>query len=1639
MDNNEAKLRDYLKRATTDLRAVKRRLREVEDQASEPIAIVGMACRFPGGVRGPEDLWTAVAEGRDLMGPFPSDRGWDLDALYDPTGERRNSSYVNEGAFLDDVALFDAGFFGISPREALAMDPQQRLLLETAWEGFERAGIDPADLRGSQTGVYLGATDHDYGRGMTELPEELEGNVMIGRSGAISSGRIAYFLGLHGPAVTIDTMCSSSLVALHLACEGLRRGDCSMAVTGGTTVLSTPEGYTEFSRQGALAKDGRCKAFSAAADGTGWAEGVGVLIIERLSDARRNGHNVLAVVRGSAINQDGASNGLTAPNGTAQRKVIQQALANARVSADEVDAVEAHGTGTTLGDPIEAHALLATYGQKRETPLWLGSLKSNLGHAAAAAGVAGVIKMVLALQNGLLPKTLHVDEPSPKIDWSAGAVSLLTEAREWTRNGHPRRAGVSAFGASGTNAHVILEEAPAYDAASARAGRPGEGVPQGTVETPEFEEEPQVQEATKVSTGALPWVVSARTADALRAQARRLRSTVDGSVQDIGYSLAKTRSTFEHRAVVIGPDREDMLAGLDAVALGEERDGVVRGVAGDLGKSVFVFPGQGAQWAGMAVELLETSPVFAARIQECHDALAPFTDWSLLDVLRGDDTSWLERVDMVQPALWAVMVSLASLWRASGVEPSAVIGHSQGEIAAAVVAGALSIEDGARVVALRSKAIRAIAGVGGMMSVQLPREQALPYVTEGLSLAAVNGSGSVVISGDNAALDALQAKLEGEEVRVRRVPVDYASHSAHVEKIHAELLDVLGPITPKASEIPFYSTVLAEQIDTAAPDSAVDAEYWYRNLRQTVELEKTTKLLIEHGHDIFIEVSPHSVLLPALGETLDALGRDGATVGSLRRDQGGLDRFLASVAELHVRGGSVAWTSVFAGLDAAVVDLPTYAFQRRRYWLEAPEKQVEQAVSVDSGLDNDFWQAVEQGDVAALASTVGLDTDKPLSALLPDLAEWRTKRREQSIVDSWRYRVDWAPIDEPAPAKLDGTWLVLVPVDAGYDALRARVRAAVEQHGGKPVVLELAEGDTDRELLAKRLRDASGPFRGVLSLLALDQRWHVEHRGLPNGLAATLALIQALGDAEIDAPLWLITSGIDQVPAQAAAWGLGRVAALEFSQRWGGMVDVPQNLDEAAVNRLGGVLAGHGDEDQVSIRPSGIFARRLVRVASANVQATWKPQSCVLLTGGTGGVGAQIARWLAKHRARRLVLTSRRGIDAPGARELVAELAEYGTEAIVVACDVGDEQSLIKLKRRMEADGWPITSVMHIAGAGVLNGLSATDLDEFADTAYAKIAGAAVLDAVFDTDEVAEFILFSSISAVWGSGDHGAYAAANAYLDGLAESRRARGRPALSLVWGIWDPEEGGGMAANLVEQALRDRGIPFMNPRLAIDGFHRVLSDQNRAVEVVAEVDWSKFVPVFTAGRPSPLLETIPEVRAALQKEQAAAAKVSTGEASLKERLATMSPAERSLTIASVVRTQVAASLKYPGPESVETTRAFRELGFDSLTAVDLRNRLGEATGLRFPVTIVFDHPNVVELAKHVEKQLVPETSAAPVERNETLALLSSISLDRLREAGLLDTLLRLANGEDEEPESSDIDDMDVSALVAMALETDN
>ncbi|MFF2078452.1 type I polyketide synthase [Kitasatospora sp. NPDC058162] len=935
---NDGRMRYLLERVTAELHDTRRELREVKDRSAEPVALVGMACHFPGGVDSPEDLWRLVAEGGDAVGGFPSDRGWDLAALVDPDPDHPRTSYTANGAFLAAPGDFDADFFGVSPREALASDPQHRLLLETAWEAFERAGIRPGELRGSPTGVFVGTNGNDYPPPAGTAPEELEGYLAVGNAASVASGRISYTLGLEGPAVTVDTACSSSSVALHLAVRALRSGECDLALAGGVTVMTTPSIFVEFSRQHGLAPDGRCKAFGAGADGTGWSEGVALLLVERLSDARRNGHRVLAVVRGTAVNQDGASHGLTAPNGPAQQRVIRQALADAGLAPGDVDAVEAHGTGTRLGDPIEAQALLDAYGQDRaaDRPLWLGSVKSNLAHTQAAAGAAGVIKMVQALRHGVLPRTLHADEPTPHVDWESGAVRLLTEDRPWPRTGTPRRAGVSAFGVSGTNTHVILEEAP-----------------------PEPDPEP-----VDAPAGPVAWTLSGRTDEALRAQAAALAARVraghgtadadqhgaadtDGpatighgtadanALAAIGHALVAERTAFEERAVLIGQNAPELLDALDALAAGEPSPAVVRGRAGADRKVVLVFPGQGAQWLGMAAELLDTAPVFAERIAACQQALAEFTDWSLEDVLRGRvGAPGYDRVDVVQPALWAVMVSLAALWESYGVRPHAVVGHSQGEIAAAYVAGALTLEDAARVVALRSRAIVELAGSGGMASVPLPlaRAEALIAPWGGrLSVAVVNGPTAVVVAGEPAALDELVALGEQEDLRIRRVPVDYASHSPQVERIRARLARALAPVAPRTGHTPLVSTVTGDWLDTEQMDGA----YWYTNLRRTVRFEEAVRRLLDSGHEVFVEASPHPVLTAAVQATAEDAGHPGAVAtGSLRRDEGGPLRFLGSVAQLAVAGVPVDWTPALGPRPATRVDLPTYPFQRRRYWLE---------------------------------------------------------------------------------------------------------------------------------------------------------------------------------------------------------------------------------------------------------------------------------------------------------------------------------------------------------------------------------------------------------------------------------------------------------------------------------------------------------------------------------------------------------------------------------------------------------------------------------------------------------------------------------------------------------------------------------
>ncbi|MCD2462692.1 SDR family NAD(P)-dependent oxidoreductase [Streptomyces sp. MBT42] len=1542
----DAKLLDYLKRATTELRQTRRKLRDAEARGREPLAIVAMSCRFPGGVESPEDLWDLVATGGDAISGFPTDRGWDLEALYDPDPERSGTSYVREGGFLPDAGDFDAELFGISPREALSMDPQQRLLLETSWQLFERAGLDPHGLAGTRVGVFVGTNGQDYAHRAGADPQEDEGYSLTGNAASVASGRVSYAFGLEGPAVTVDTACSSSLVAMHLAAQALRSGECSMALAGGVSVMTTPRTFVQFSRQRGLSPDGRCKAFAAAADGTGWGEGVGLVLLERLSDAVANGHRVLGVLRGSAVNQDGASNGLTAPNGPSQQRVIRQALASAGLSVGDVDVVEAHGTGTRLGDPIEAQALLATYGQDRPEgrPLWLGSVKSNIGHTQAAAGVAGVIKMVMAMRHGLMPETLHVDVPSSHVDWSAGDVRLLTEPVAWSGEERVRRAGVSSFGVSGTNAHVVIEEPPAAEARTVQDTAP---------------------EQTGVE-GPLAWLVSGRGDAGLRGQAARLaefvRSSGDVDVAGVAATLLN-RAPLEDRAVVVGEGVAELVAGLDALVEGGSVDGLVTG-SPVAGKTAVLFTGQGSQFAGMGAELCERFESFAAVVDEVCAVADELLPEPLRPVLFGEGGrgDLIDRTEFAQVGLVALEVGLWKVLSESGLRADVLVGHSVGEISAAVAAGVLSLPDAVRLACARGRLMQAMPAGGVMTSVAAPVEEVRERIDgrAGVWIAAVNASGSVVLAGEADAVRGVVEELEADGVRTRALPVSHAFHTPLMDPMLGDFSTAVEDLAFGPAEIPVVSTVTG---DVAGADFGSPA-YWVRHVRKPVRFAEAVSRARELGARVWVEVGPQPALSAAIEE------REGEAVASfMRRDRDQVTGVLTGLARLHVHGVEVDWDR-WVPRTRELPDLPTYAFQRRRYWLEASAASVS-APDADPGTA-EFWQAVERNDLEAL----GLDEDTPSSALLPTLSAWRHGRQERQTLADWHYRVTWKPLPEPATAaSLTGTWLVV-----GHDeSAPAPLAALVDGLGARAEVLTVAPG-TGRAALADRLRTVSEnapSLSGVLSALALPGGgapgdWHAT--------ADTLALIQALGDAGVTAPLWCLTGGAVgtdgdepvRAPEAAAVWGLGRVAALEHPDRWGGLIDLPADPDASAYRRLGFVLTGATGEDQVAVRATGILACRLRRADAAAVRgddSDRSPVGTTLITGGTGALGGQVARRLAERGAEHLVLLSRQGPDAPGAEDLRRDLEALGSRVTLRACDISRRTELAAAIAAVPA-AYPVTTVVHAAAVLDDAPLSALTPERLASVLDAKATSARYLDELTRDLPVASFVLFSAFGGVLGSAGQGNYAAANAVLDALADQRRAAGLPATSIAWGAW---AGDGMAARSAATVLRLRrtGARPMEPGLALAALGRALG--NGATNVlVADIDWSRFTPAYTAVRPSMLLADLPDARAALAPNGEPTAD-GTGPAlpEAARRLAALSGTERHTALLDLVRGQVAAVLGHRDPTAIGSERPFRELGFDSLTGLDLRNRLTVATGLALPATLVFDHPTVGQLTARIDTEL--------------------------------------------------------------------
>ena len=1771
--SDEQKLAQYLKRIASELRDAQVRIAELETAHREPLAVVGMACRFPGGVKSADDLWRLVDDGRDAVTAFPTDRGWDLEALYDPDPDTPGTTYAREGGFLDTATAFDAAFFGISPREALAMDPQQRVLLETSWELFEHAGIDPSSLHGAPVGVFAGIAEQSY-LGLSG-PQECEGYLLTGKLSAVASGRIAYTYGFQGPAISVDTACSSSLVALHLAVRSVRSGEVRMALAGGVTVTASPGGFVDFARQRGLSSDGRCRSFAEAADGTAWSEGAGLVLLEKLSEARANGHRVLALLCGTAINQDGASNGLTAPNGLAQERVIRRALADAGLEPGDIDAVEAHGTATTLGDPIEAQALLAVYGAARppERPVLLGSLKSNLGHTAAAAGIGGVIKMVQALRHGKLPATLHVDRPTPLADWSTGAVELLTEPRPWPAAGTPRRAAVSAFGVSGTNAHVVLEQAPG----------PERSEPAGSA--------PPTQPSAQV-----PFLLSAADPDVVRAQAgglaRFLRDNPHVPVQDLSFTLATARAALKHRAAVVGPGRPALLAALDALARDGGGSGTEAG-SSSPGRLGFLFTGHGAQRARMGQELHWEFPAFAAAFDEACAHLDRHLERPLRDVIA--DGRRLQEMGYTQPALFAFEVAMFRLVESWGVRPDYLVGHSTGELAAAHVAGMLSLADAATAITARGRLMQALPARGAMAAVDATEDEVRPLLAEHagrVDIAAVNAPSSLVVSGDADAVAAVSYALKTRGRRVKRLSIAQAAHSPHIDEMLDAFATVLRGLDLRPPRIPIVSTLTGE---VAPAEELCSPRYWTEQLRRPVRFLDAVRTLAALGVRTTLELGPAGLLSALVAECVDG-SRPISALAAARADAPECHSAVTALAQLWSAGHPVDWQAFFNASGARPVDdLPGYPFRRQRFWVEPPGADgaaprgsghaapgtvvevadrdevvftgrlsarahawpsgptrsgapvlsaallVDLAVHTGDTVGSDVIADLALDDPPVLPERDGLEVQvtlgppdeaarRPLTVhtrphggglpwtacgsgtMVPGSGEVPFGVREWPPADAeaveptgdgggaagdpvralWRRGDEtFADIRLPDGVPAQGFALHPLLLDA---ALRCAVAAAGDasvRTAGKPVADRLGDvrlyasgatevrahitagpgapslvladtagrpvasigsvtarrvgpsdvtvasdghldallrlewrpvsvasddgaadwilidqGDVDPGLHGGRraagldaaldaVSAADGPrvvvapfvFRpggdvperaqdAVLRALALVREWLADRR------AAAATLVVLTRGAVRAGPAWEAGEGVSGLIA-APVWGLVRSAQTEAPGR---IVLVDMDEDPASAPAVAAAV-GSG-EPQSAIRGGQVLVPRAARVrdpggsgpAPAADRAgrpvpqrragPWRPGGTVLVTGGTGALGALFARHLVReHGVTRLLLAGRRGADAPGARELGAELSALGAEVTFAACDVSDREATAAMLAAVPADR-PLTAVVHTAGALDDGVLASMTPDRFVRVLRPKVHAAWHLHELTRDLDLSAFVLFSSIAGIVGGPGQSNYAAANAFLDALAEHRAALGLPGTSLAWGLWAHD--GGMAGHLGEVDLKRIARAGFAPVTALSGpamLDRAL--RTRQPSLIATPldhraprrDGGQVPLVFTGVLPRTPRRTV--------------GPTATQGGSLAAGIATLPDHERLEAVSKAVRAATAHVLGHADPHTVNSASRFAELGFDSLISVELRNRLAESTGVRLPATAVFDHPTPDALSRHLADELL--AAAAP------------------------------------------------------------
>ncbi|MDB9526156.1 type I polyketide synthase [Oscillatoria sp. CS-180] len=1580
-----------LEEATTKLEAA-------EASKTEPIAIVGMGCRFPGEATQPEAFWQLLENGQDAVREIPGDR-WDVDAYYSPSRETTGKIYTRSGAFLNQVDEFDAAFFGISPREAVKLDPQQRLLLEVCWEALERAGQAPQELTGSRTGVFVGIGQNDYVKRLHQTGDvsQLDAYAASGNGFCFASGRLSHILGLQGPNMAIDTACSSSLVALHLACQSLRAGECSMALAGGVQLILSPEVTLSLSSMQALSPDGRCKTFDANADGYGRGEGCGVIVLKRLSDARANGDRILALVKGSAVNHDGRSSGLTVPNQRSQEELIRQALKQAKVSPADISYVEAHGTGTPLGDPIEMNALAKVLGLDRpaDQPLHVGSVKTNIGHLEAAAGIAGIIKVILAMQHRQIPPHLHFQDPSPHINWQQFPVQVPTQCQPWNTTGDtPRLAGVSSFAISGTNAHIILQEAPVQAPSRPAVNRPH------------------------------LLTLSAKSEAALRDMAQDYQCYLreqPPAFSDVCFTANSGRSPFPHRLAVLAESGEDAQQRLAEFIDGPQSPSVFQGKRSAVGKSAiaFLFTGQGSQMIGMGRQLYETQPTFRRILEQCQESLRSDLEHPLLEVLYPSPENAAAMADLLtqtaytQPALFAVEYALAQLWRQWGIEPSVVMGHSLGEYVAACIAGVFSLEDGLRLVAARGRLMQALPSTGSMMAVLTGEAELRPWLAEygeAIAIAAFNGPDNLVLSGQQEALTALGDSLTAANIEIRPLKVSHAFHSPLMEPMVQAFTTVAEQITYQPPQIKLISNITGQ----VATEAIATAAYWCDHIRQPVRFAAGMNTLQHAETTTFLEMGPKPVLL--------GMGRrcfpqtEALWLPSLRPGQADWTQLLTSLAQLYTHGYDIDWQGFEQDDHRIRLPLPTYPFQRQRYWVDETPISTPRTDSIRG--HHPLMALIQAGKSDALTQllTDAGEFSSSEQAVLPKVVEVLLRQAQVTegpaetplSLQDWLYRIDWQPQSRTANGGVKhsepGQWLIFCDRagqgEAIAKALQSQGHTCLRVYPTTATVSQTADtwqlNPTDlsgwETLIAATQSTDARPLSGVVYLWGLDvestaidstseSSAQTVESALAPACSGLLHLVQTLTrQSWLNPPrLWMVTQGVTGTTPTSAGvlqgclWGLGKAIALEHAELWGGLVDLDTQLTPEHIHTwLPDVVASHG-EAYLAFHQGQRHVARLVRDEDFSEPPTvLTADGTYLITGGLGALGQVVAQWLVDQGAQHIVLTTRRN-PAQIDPAKVAPLQAAGAQIQILQADVADSAQTAAVIEQIDRTLPPLKGVFHIAGI-LDDGLVQQQTWERCRRVMApKVSGTWHLHTLTQSHELDTFVCFSSVASLLGSFGQANYAAANSFMDGLMQYRRSQGLPGLSINWGPWGAV---GMAAELEKSSpvqLSDRGINPIDPDEGVQILHQILGKSTGQIGVM-NVDWPTFVQQLPplASRFLSAIAPIPEDDISV--------------APLRQQLETALPAERLSHLTRHIQTLIAQILQISQLEAIDWQLGFIELGMDSLMGFELRNQLQTDLGCIIPVTLAYDYPTVDTLAAHLLQRVCPDpvdparTNAQPV-----------------------------------------------------------